>query len=378
MLGYTLTSTLRRVIRALLSNLRLHIKGRLPDGRLRPIAIPCKRNESNDRKIYADYAKRIEAEQHTFSDQLNVHDLPAIYHYWSNRYLRPIFEPHGFTCPDSFYCTQLERQFAQAPRSQHQIVSIGSGNCDTEIRIAQMLLQRGYDNFNIECLDLNEAMLARGKHAAEKAGLGRYILPLQQDFNLWQPRKQYSAVIANQSLHHIVELETVFANIHAAISEGGVFLTSDMIGRNGHMRWPESLSIVNEFWAELPDRYKYNHQLKRLELEYENWDCSTEGFEGIRAQDVLPLLIERFHFESFFAFANVIDVFIDRGFGHNFDVGNTWDREFIDRVQACDHAAVLSGEIKPTHILAAMRAHPTALKYFNAPLTPSYCVRRAD
>ena len=63
------------------------------------------------------------------------------------------------------------------------------------------------------------------------------------------------------------------------------------------MRWPEAYGVLSELWKELPETYKYNHQLKRLEIEYENWDCSTEGFEGIRSQDILPLLIETFHLD---------------------------------------------------------------------------------
>ena len=82
------------------------------------------------------------------------------------------------------------------------------------------------------------------------------------------------------------------------------------------MRWPEALFQVNELWRELPERYHHNRQLRRMEPEYENWDCSKEGFEGIRAQDVLPELLKRFHFKLFVGFGNVVDIFVDRSFGH--------------------------------------------------------------
>jgi hypothetical protein len=61
---------------------------------------------------------------------------------------------------------------------------------------------------------------------------------------------------------------------------------------------------VELIWETLPDSKKYNHQLKRLEREFVNWDCAKEGFEGVRAQDILPLLVERFDFEKFMAFGN--------------------------------------------------------------------------
>jgi hypothetical protein len=54
-------------------------------------------------------------------------------------------------------------------------------------------------------------------------------------------------------------------------------------------------------------------------------------FEGIRSQDILPLLLEYFHFEVFIPYGNVIDPFIDRTFGPNFDSSREWDRDFHRR-----------------------------------------------
>lgn len=142
------------------------------------------------------------------------------------------------------------------------------------------------------------------------------------------------------------------------------------------MRWPEALEVFNALWRELPERYKYNHLLKRTEIEYENWDCSKEGFEGIRAQDILPLLIKKFHFELFVGFANVIDIFIDRCFGHNFDPASPWDLAFIDKVHSIDEEHLRKGAIKPTHMTAALMKAPPAKMKTLLHLTPEFCVRR--
>jgi len=323
------------------------------------------------------YAGRLAAEHKRFTADVNVHDLPPIYHYWSNKYLRPAYEPFGFSDPDSFYCLHLESQIqtALAAGRPARFISIGAGNCDTEIRLALMLMQRGYRNFLIDCFDMNDVMLTRGKLLAAEAGAGDHIATTTIDFNFWQPDSTYDAVIANQSLHHIEKLEALFANIKRVIGSDGVFLTSDIIGRNGHMRWPEALHVVQEFWRKLPPAYRYNLQLDRYEASFQNWDCSHSGFEGVRAQDILPLLIKQFHFESFFAFANVIDPFIDRGFGHHFNIDSAHDLAMIDRIQARDDEEMRAGRIKPTHILAAMRSVPVALRAFIPPFTPAFCVR---
>jgi SAM-dependent methyltransferase len=220
-------------------------------------------------------------------------------------------------------------------------------------------------------------MLGRGRALASEKGLVEQMAFVEGDFNKWRPRGSYDAVIANQSLHHVVKLEHLFDSIAAAIGAEGRFVTSDMIGRNGHQRWPEALAMVRELWRELPPAYRYNVQLRRQEDEFLDWDCSGDGFEGIRAQDILPLLIERFHFELFVAFANVIDPFIDRSFGPHFNRDAEWDRAFIDRAHAMDEQAMLEGRIKPTHMYAVLRARGGAWPSRSAPgLAPEDCVRR--
>jgi hypothetical protein len=127
----------------------------------------------------------------------------------------------------------------------------------------------------------------------------------------------------------------------------------------------------------MPERYKYNHALKRFEGKYENWDCSTDGFEGIRAQDVLPLLRRYFEFEMFLGYGNLIDIFVDRAFGHNFDPASQEDQRFIDKVALLDDQLIESGELKPTHIIAVMGNAQVENPRVYRHLTPEFCTREA-
>lgn len=320
------------------------------------------------------YARRVEQEVSRFAEEEVVNDLPPIFHYWSNTYLRPHLEAFGFSYPEDFFARRIELH-AKAVGRPIRIISIGAGNCDCEMLIARLLVERGVEHFRFECLDITDAMLQRGKLLAETSGLSDRFGFVNGDFNRWQPDGRYDVVMANQSLHHVLDLESLFSAIDRAIGDEGIFITSDMIGRNGHMRWPEALDLVQEYWRELPDAYRYNKQLRRHEHEFGNWDCSIEGFEGIRAQDILPLAIERFGFDFFFGYGNLIDPFIDRGFGPHFDPQRDKDREFIDRVHARDEAEMLAGRIKPTHVLAVMRRDRRAMPQVWRHMTPEFCVR---
>lgn len=318
------------------------------------------------------YADRVADELKRYRDVENVHDLPAIYHYWSGGHIDPLLAQLGYSSLDQFLLDPVaERCRSGAPI---HVVSLGSGNGELELGLARSLQEAGHDNFHIRRLELNGAMRERAQHDAAAAGLSAHLIDEEADLNAWEPSEQHDVVIANHSLHHVCELERLFEQVRASASPDCVFIVNDMIGRNGHMRWPEALDLVQHIWATMPDRYRYNHQLRRHEAVYDNWDCSTEGFEGIRAQDILRLLNEYFHPAVFLAFANVIDLFVDRGFGHNFDPERAEDRNFIDAVARLDEGALALGIVKPTHLMAHYVMHDVECD-FVPPLSPAFAVR---
>lgn len=226
-------------------------------------------------------------------------------------------------------------------------------------------------------MDINEAMFQRGLAMAEEANVAHYLEFLQADFNHWQSDESYDLIIANQSLHHVVELEHLFAQIKTSLGNNSYFITSDIIGRNGHKRWPGAVKVLKQIWREMPKRYRYNHQLNMVQKRFVNHDCSVDSFEGIRAQDILPLLIKSFHFETFILFANLILIFIDRGLGPNFDVNNPEDLVFIDRIHQLDEELMLAGTIQPTQLMAAMQLKPNEnIRLRHPKLTPEFCLRQ--
>jgi SAM-dependent methyltransferase len=325
-----------------------------------------------------EYSQRLRTEIERFRDVEDVHALPAIFHVWSEKYVRPkITQVCGdpIAAIEEFYARYITRYAAENPSKEIRIASIGAGNGDLEVRVAALLKQSGAGRFHFQCIDINPAMLDRGREAASQQQLAEHFEFVATDVSTWSLHGPLDVVMANHSLHHIELLESIFTNIHNAIGEKGYFLVCDMIGRNGHMRWPEALDIIHDIWRTMPDRYKYNHQLKRFEALYENWDCSTEGFEGIRAQDILPLLIRLFKFEAFAAFGNLPDIFVDRGFGHNFSPENGEDRAFIDRIGELNDRLISEGKIKPTQMVAVMRASGTGVCKCYLHWTPEFCVR---
>ncbi len=258
-----------------------------------------------------------------------------------------------------------------------RVLSIGSGRCELEIWLARQLLDRGHHQFLIVCMDINSDMLSHAR-AAVTADVAVKMEFRVADVKTLSRDDRFDVVVANQCLHHIVELEALFDTIASLISDNGVFLTSDVIGRNGHQMWPEALGEFQHYWQRLPRKYKFDNARGFTATSYVNYDHANVGFEGIRAQDVLPLMIERFGFDVFLAHTNITMPFVERRFGYNFDPARTFDRSFIDEVAQHDRALVDSGRFAPTQMIARVSTSPSpAIVTLNGRL-PKQCVRWPD
>lgn len=301
-----------------------------------------------------EYEAKAKEELRTYGECEEVHSLPPIFHFWSNQYLRADLAPFGINGPDDLFARFAGQRVREIGARTARLASIGAGNCELEAALAARLRGQGETLFEIDCIDLNPAMLARGRETAQGLGVVEHLNFVDADFNCWRPERTYDVILANQSLHHVVELERLFDGMESALAPDGKILVSDMVGRNGHRRWPVALEQIWELWGELPPSYRYNLRFGCYEALYVDRDYSQVGFEGIRAQDILPLLNERFDFELFFGFGNLIDPFVDRAFGPHFDPERAWDREFIGRVHERDRTGIQNGEFPPTHLLAVL------------------------
>jgi hypothetical protein len=120
---------------------------------------------------FSAYQNSLAEEKKIYENCRDVHNLPPIFHYWSNRHLLPKLQRFGFTSPAGMFARQLGLScasgLASRPSRARRFLSLGAGNCDLEIELAQSL--KG--DFTLDCLDLNPTMLERGERAAEVAGL---------------------------------------------------------------------------------------------------------------------------------------------------------------------------------------------------------------
>lgn len=322
------------------------------------------------------YKFKTKVELANYSDNINIHDNPPIHDYWFKKYITPKLNQYNYASINDFYTKNIIKVYKNR-KCNIRILSIGSGNCDLEFLLADALIDHKILDFHFECIDINQKMLNRAMTQIKNKRYSRNFSFVNSDFNNLKTLSfKYDVIIANMCLHHVLDLKDLFIQIELKLrAVTGRFLTYDMIGRNGHMRWPEALLEVDKIWLNLPSSKKFNHYLNSFQSRYLNYDASRSGFEGIRSQDILKLLNDKFYFESFFGFANIIEVFVDRAYGPNYDPKNNNDRKIIDEIHKRDEFLIRNKILKPTHMLASMSKSQVNLKQSFYNISPGDSIR---
>lgn len=325
------------------------------------------------------YVQKIKEQIRQYEHTEDMHaQLSDIFRYWQEKYFKPRFtEIFNVNNHLEFYWKPFARCIQET--GCKDVISFGCGDAQVEVGVATGLKKEGIDNFRFFCVELSPAQIQRANEFIVKAGLTENFVMVQDDFNTWTSNGQtFAGAMCHHALHHVMDLEHLIAGIQSALHPQGCFASIDVIGRNGHMRWPEALEIIEHIWRFLPEEKRYHHILKSMDEDYINRDCSTEGFEGIRSQDILPILTRHFKFESFFAFGNLIDVFTSRGFGAGYNSNDERDQAFIDFIQYLNDLLIDLGHIKPTRMCAVMVLNNEAPVRSYKHWTPEFCIRKPD
>ena len=261
----------------------------------------------------------------------------------------------GVRTPQEFYANHFFESGIQC--GNFTFASIGSGDGAVEADVAKKLEEKGATKYAFHLYELSPFQNAKASQRIERLGLKGEFFFHEANANEWSPDCKFSGIMAHHSLHHIQNLEHLFDQVYTSLNDNGSFVTCDMIGRNGHQRWPEAYAIINAFWHFLPEEKKVHSVFGWQSFDFRDHDCSSQDFEGIRAQDILPLLTEKFWFSSFFAWGGLTDIFTGRSYGPNFSPECPEDCLFIDLVDELNEILLDLGAIKPTVICASMSKH---------------------
>ena len=145
------------------------------------------------------------------------------------------------------YC-RLERLLRERgwrlPIERAASLGCGFGNLERD------LVQRGLVS-SIAGYDLAEGAIDEAQRLAGAAGLQGIRYCVADLDTLWFEKGSLDAIFAHQAVHHVDNLESLYASVRAALRPGGIFHLHEFVGPS-RFQWTDAqLAAVNGF-LELP------------------------------------------------------------------------------------------------------------------------------
>lgn len=207
---------------------------------------------------------------------------------------------------------------------------------------------------------MNEKLLAAG---AEKGrALGIEIRTMVQDANFLNLTETYDIVLAHAALHHFINFEHIFSEIHEHLSRDGVFIAHEPVPRNGMLLWPRTKELVDGIFRVLPARYRRNGRKGAVIDTYPDVEYTQGAFECIRSEELVGLLEKCFHIEAKVLGHAFTRRFVDGGFGDNYDLTREEDRVILDLMLTFDEFLTENKFLLPENVFMVLRRKDSAPK----------------
>lgn len=239
--------------------------------------------------------------------------------------------------PFSDFAGFLTRRFADLDRPL-RILSLASGYCGHEIQLARAL----EIDYEILCTDINSDLFPEPRSRAEGLGLAMDFCQADLNFLAIEPGR-YDLIFAHAAVHHVINLEYLFAQIAGGLSDRGVFHLVEVVGENRRLIWDSNEQLANALLDTLPRDLIGDD---RLAVPYDE-----EGMEGIRQEDILPLL--RQSFEPLFEYrhgAFMRFLCTHNNLGKRLDPADERARRCLDFLIETDRSAVRNGILEPLEL----------------------------
>ena len=145
-------------------------------------------------------------------------------------------------------------------------------------------------------------------------------------------------------LHHVVEIEHVVQTVIELLVRNGEFwIIGEAIGRNGNQLWPEALDAANGVFSLLPERFRLNAFTGNVDSMVPETDFSANSFEGIRSEEIEPLLSRYFDPVEMWRRNCFLWRLVNPAYFHNYDLNNQEDRHLVLSLVAAEYNLWKSG-----------------------------------
>jgi ubiquinone/menaquinone biosynthesis C-methylase UbiE len=133
-----------------------------------------------------------------------------------------------------------------------RLVSIGSGVCSHEIRLAEL-----NPRWEVTCIDFSSKLLRRAKEVADSKGLANISFQCKDIYRYSLPDSHFDIVLFHSSLHHFRHIdEFLRGKILPALKAGGHLIINEYVGPNRLQFGKNQLKAINRCLEIIDDPHK--------------------------------------------------------------------------------------------------------------------------
>jgi SAM-dependent methyltransferase len=286
-----------------------------------------------------DYARLIAEETAHFSDIVVTAELKeggqhandAWKYYWQR--VGDIIGKSKFANLAAYLCGTLPERDRPL-----EVLSLASGYCGHEIDLARRMTRP----YKLTCTELNDVIFEKARAVAKTEGLAMNFETVDLNF-ITIERKRYDLIFAHAAIHHVINLEHLFEQIIRGLSPLGILHLAEVVGKNRKLIWDENERFANALLDLVPERLTRGIRIAVPEV--------GDGMEGIRQEDILPLL--RKHFSAIFEYrhgAFIRFICTHAELGPAFHTQNGEARRYLDFLIDSDNSCVRHDILRPLEI----------------------------
>jgi len=183
-----------------------------------------------------------------------------------------------------------------------------------------------------------------------------------EDVNIIQlEENHYDIVYVQQAYHHFEALEHISAEINKSLTNTGIFVLIDYIGKNFLQRTETQKRVCQYIWDRLPEKLRVDLHGKVRERIQIPEIKNLSPFEAIRSEDILDTLSSSFKSEHQFLYGAILFPLIN-GFAQNF-TDSEEDLKLLQQLWDLDRLLIETQLVEPNFIRAVFSKKPIKPKF---------------
>jgi ubiquinone/menaquinone biosynthesis C-methylase UbiE len=225
-------------------------------------------------------------------------------------------------------------------------LTLGCGAGDLE----RGLTKYGFTKFHDAC-DIAPEAIQRARDQAAAEGMTHLEYFVSDINKIDLPENYYDIVFGVMSIHHLSNLEHVYAQVKKTLKPGGFFLLNEFVGPTQFQWTDRQLEVVNGLLKVLPEKYRVSViDRKTVKRSFERptieWMNQVDPSESIRSKEIIPVLKKFFSISDYRNLGGTIVHLILQDIAGNFNYNNERDMKLLNFIFELEDALIDSGEIE--------------------------------